>query len=154
MTEKKQKKLPRIDHRYITYGQCEEDYVVHGMKIADISKRHSVPHPTIHRWIKDYKWDEQSKKYRLLRGQQINIVSKCAEKALKENADPKDIQLYKDLYGQLLATDPNMKPIPNKERLIIVKMVFDYMGKRHQTTVDRFLSEPEYDELVDVVVSF
>lgn len=150
----KTKKLPRINHHLKTFGNCEEDYVVWGMTISAIWKRHGVKKPTLEKWRKDYKWDDQRELYILIRGKHIKILSNVAEKALEKNADPKILQLYKDLHKQFVDTDPNMKPIPNKERVVIVKMVLDFLSKKHITTVERFLSEPEYEELIEAVASY
>lgn len=146
--------VKRIGHRLLTFGSCEEDYVTHGMKISDIFKRHGVPTSTLNDWKDIYKWDDQRSCYLTTRGTHLRIVHNQGIKALQENADPKDVQLYKDLYAQFVATDPNMKPIPNKERAIIVKMTIASIRKKHSATMDRYLSEPEYEELIDDVASY
>lgn len=149
-----EKPLPLIKHRLATFGQCEEDYVVYGIKISDISKRHGVPTSTLFEWKDIYGWDDQKSCYLITKGTHLRIVKQQAEKALQPNADTKVIQLYKDLYAQFIATDPNMKPIPNKERAVIVKMTIDSIRKKHAGTMDRYLSEPEYEELIDDVASY
>lgn len=148
------KKLPRINCSFKTFNNCQEDYVTYGMRISDISRRHNVKKPTLEKWRKDYGWDDQRELYLFINGVRLRVLAKVGKMALKENTDHKYIQLFKDLDRQFINNDPNMAPIPNKERLIIVQMVFDFMNKKHAKTVDRFLREKECEALFEAVVAY
>lgn len=153
-TQKKLPKLPRINCSFKVFGSCEEDYVIWGKKLADISKLRGIPKSTLTRWKTDYEWDEQRSAYGYRRGQLIRIVAKLTQKCLVDNPDPKDLQLLKDFNKQLIDTDPNLRMPPNSERVKIVKMTIDSMKIKHAKMVNRYLKESEYKQLVEDVVNF